>query len=321
MSVIWDPEATEVIRMLKRTFLFWRIEKIRMGLFAVTRMLERMFPPLLLRGVLFPVTALMAWRDVSSWAEGSFDHLPAGWPAVAQTYGARFKRRMRYHLSRMIGNWPDRLSQPHWRRRFEIQGAFLEEAHQAGRPVILLTAHFGPMHLGGYYLRALGLPVATYVGDTKAAKSVTRQARDRLSHLPAMRHVFSAEDGMREVCRFLSEGNMLRMAFDLDIGTTLPVPLDQGTIPFCSGPLRLAAATGSTVIPYVIAERAPWKFVFHLGDPVPAELLAGVPDLEQAAAHVLGECCRFFRRWPDQTHDELLARLSNRESHRAVNPH
>jgi lauroyl/myristoyl acyltransferase len=305
--------------MLKRAFRFWQIQKFRMGIFAFSRILERIFPPLLLRRVLLPVAALMAWRDISKWTEVSFDHLPAGWPAVSQTYGARFKRRVRYHLSRVICNWPDRLSQPHWRRRFEIQGSFLEEAQKAGRPVILLSAHFGPLHLGGYYLRALGLPVATYVGDANSAKSITRRTKDRLSHFPAMRHIFSAEDGTREVCRFLSKGNMLRMAFDLNLGKTLPVPLGLGYFSFCTGPLRLAAATGSTVIPYVIAERAPWDFVLHLGEPVPAELLAGVPDLDQAAAHVLGECCRFFRQWPDQTHDDLLTCFSKMDSHPAAN--
>lgn len=175
-----------------------------------------------------------------------------------------------------------------------------------GKPIILVTAHFGPLHLAGYFLRAFGFPVATYVANPDLADSVSRRAKDQLSFFPEIPHIFSAKDPLRNVYRFLEKGNILRVAFDMNVGKQLQVSYLDREVDFATGSIRLAIANGATLIPYAISEVKPWKFIIHVGHPVPPEFLAGSPDIEKAAIHILSECCQFFKSAPLQAELQIF---------------
>ena len=293
----------------------WR-DLIGMIVLYSARVLEAIFPPPVLRFVLYPAAAVMACRDVfyCRYNEAAFHLLPTTWPRVKTNTSNLLEIRVRYHLSRVIANWPDRLGNPRWRSRFSIQGNCLEEAVKVGRPVILVSAHFGPIHLGGYFLRAFGFRAASFVGNAEDVHSASRRAKDRLSHYPEMPHVFSAEDNLRDIYRFLEQGNILRTAFDVNTGKMIQVPLCDRSVCFATGSIRLAAATGAALIPYVISESEPWKFVLHLGRPVPPEFLKASPNVENAAAHVVNECGRFFQISPHEASGEMLGAFTHPES-------
>ncbi len=294
----------------------WR-DLAGMIVFHGLRILEFILPPKVLRCVLYPAAAVLAGRDVFFRRQNkmAFHLLPATWPTVKTNTSDFVQIRIRYHLSRAIANWPDRLGNQRWRSRFSIQGNSLEEAVQLRRPIILVSAHFGPFHLGAYFLRALGFRLATFVGNAQEAQSASRRAKDRLSHFLEMPHTFSAQDNLRDVYRFLEKGNILRTAFDIVMGKMIRVPLCDRSVCFATGSIRLAAATGAVLIPYVISEREPWKFVLHLGQPVPPEFLGASPDIQSAAAHVVFECCQFFQSSPDEARGEMLEAIARAESH------
>jgi len=270
------------------------------------RLLEKVLPPPLLRLALYPVAAVLALPDLLT-ARASRKQASQCPPPLGHQKSWRFGALVRGQLSRFPSNWPDRLGQPHWRRRFQIHGDWLQQAMRSGQPVILVSGHFGPFHMAGYFLRAMGYPAATYVRDAARAKLPSRRAKERLSQVANLPTHFSAADPLREVFHFLKQGNILRMAFDLPVGKTIEVPCANTTLTFATGSIRMAAALNAILIPYVIYESSPWNFVLHLGKPVPRELVAANKDPAPAATHVLAECWEVFRHSPDQAQPILLA--------------
>src|SRR5690606_28188185 len=105
----------------------WR-NALGMFVFHVSRTLEFVFPPTMLRYILCPVAAILAGRDSiqNRFSFPQFHHLPPDWPPVSMTAVSFFRIRVRHHLSRAIANWPDRLGENRWRKRFSIEGNFLE---------------------------------------------------------------------------------------------------------------------------------------------------------------------------------------------------
>ncbi len=272
-----------------------------------SRLLEALLPPGLLRWALMPFASIIT---LCSLLAEPRSHAAARARACGHP-GARFKSRLRLQLSRFVSTWPDRLSEPRWQRRFEIRGTALQQALATGRPVILVSGHFGPFHLVSYFLRAKGIPAATFIGNPARATRATRRAKIRLSRLPGIKTTFSSQDPPREIHRFLKQGNVLRMAFDVPVGTVIEVPCGAVRLSFATGSVRLAAATGATLIPYAISEPHPWHFVLHLGAPVPPELLAPKADPAPAAQHIVAECWGFFSQSPAQAQAILLAAVSS----------
>jgi KDO2-lipid IV(A) lauroyltransferase len=122
-------------------------------------------------------------------------------------------------------------------------------AQQAGRGVLLLSAHIGSWELGGTYLGQLGFPVAVVSkserGSLERYRASYRQrggaktlivGRDLLSLLPAVRH--------------LEQGGTLVMMGDVLLGgPSVTVPFAGQVARFPSGWVHLAAASGATVLP------------------------------------------------------------------------
>jgi lauroyl/myristoyl acyltransferase len=274
-----------------------------------SRLLESLLPPRLLRWAFVPLSAALALHGILRHPPSPASRRARPYPLAAE-HSAAFRARLRLQLSRFLSNWPDRLSAPHWRRRIEIHGAALDVARRSGRPVILVSGHFGPFHMAGYFLRAMGYPVASFIGNSGRSRWASRRAKDRLSHLPNIKHVFSAEDPLREVFGFLKQGNILRMSFDVAAGKSIKIPCADTLLSFATGSVRMAAATGATLIPFAISEVAPWRFAIQLGTPVPPELLSPGEDPAPAARHILTECWRFFSQAPAQAQPILLEAFS-----------
>jgi hypothetical protein len=273
-----------------------------------SRLMEKALPPPLLRLALYPTAAVLALRALLT-ARPSSEQASQCPPPLGHQKSWSFEALVRGQLSRFLSNWPDRLGQRHWRRRFQIHGDWLEQAMRSGQPVILVSGHFGPFHMVGYFLRAMGYPAATYVRDAARSRWPSRRAKERMSQVANLPTHFSAADPLREVFRFLKQGNILRMAFDVPVGKTIQVPCADTTLTFATGSIRMAAALNAILIPYVIYESSAWNFVLHLGKPVPPEHVAANNDPAPAAKHILTECWEVFRHSPDQAQPVLLAKF------------
>ena len=279
--------------------------------FHGARTMERLFPPPILRCVFFPIAMALALRDLSRrrWLEIPFCKLPPNW-SVNRTLPLLFNIRSQFHLTRLMANWPDRFSEPHWCSRFKIEGMeFLEQAMREKRPVILVSAHFGPLFLLRYFLRAMGWPAATFIGGPASSRPDVRRDKDRLAHFPGLPHVFGPDQSLRDVHRFLQQGNILLMAFDVPTGERIEVACDEVKVRFATGSIRLAASTNARLIPCIISECDPWKFIIRLGQPVPSAMLSPCPDREGAARHIAKECFQSIKASPAECGHELLDAL------------
>jgi Kdo2-lipid IVA lauroyltransferase/acyltransferase len=90
----------------------------------------------------------------------------------------------------------------------------IEEAHKTGRPVLLLVSHFGNSAAVASALKARGIVVGTYYKPL--ADPVINQRYER-SLLAFTEPLFTADrTGLSGMQRFLRDGGMVTISFDLD---------------------------------------------------------------------------------------------------------
>jgi lauroyl/myristoyl acyltransferase len=216
---------------------------------------------------------------------------------------------MHFHLSRVLCTLPDRLVLPRWRERCRIEGeANLLAARAGGRPVILATLHYGGMLLLRYWLRVLGHPAAMLVREQLAQRSPLKQRKDALSATDAGPVVVSGQSP-RDALRYLREGGLLTVMLDHTEGRQIDAPLPGGRWRISTTALRLAAAAKAVVLPALVVETAPWRFVIHVGRPVPGEWLADARQFPAAAGHLWNEFLPVLRAAPHDALPELFNSL------------
>ena len=118
-----------------------------------------------------------------------------------------------FYLNHLLHHFPDRLASAEWQSRCRITG--LEhwwKARQNGRPVVLAYCHFGPSFLLREWLRG-GLPVAPLVRGSSAERTKAKWLKNRHALLPEVPTAFFW-DQLRELSRFLADGNVLLIAID-----------------------------------------------------------------------------------------------------------
>lgn len=129
-------------------------------------------------------------------------------------------------------------------RDMDITGpgaAAIEAAHRAGRPVILATGHFGNSHAARAALIARGYRVGALY------KPMTNRAFNR-RYVAAMSAIGTplfprGRQGMGDMIRFLRQGGMLGMLFDLHVG-------DGAELTFFGHPARTATTAADLAIKY-----------------------------------------------------------------------
>ena len=166
-----------------------------------------------------------------------------------------------------------------------------DEALDAGNGVIVALSHSGNWDAAGVWLvetlRRRGVePVFTTVVQRLRPESVYRRF---LAHREALGFELVAEDGAhRALLRRLRAGGVVCVLADRDVlGTGLPVTLLGEPARLPSGPARLAALTGATLLPTRLGFRADgWTVTF--ADPIPVPGPADVAKATQALADALG---------------------------------
>jgi len=271
--------------------------------FKFIRLLERICRPDTLYRLLLPLAVLRAAFKKSTAPQ----RLPApvGRGMVAP---GNAKSQAGYRQNAVLTFFPDRLRNPAWLSRCSFSGIDrLQDCQRRGQPVILATAHFGPVFLLSRWLQAAGIRSATLVSGRTDERSYLNRLKDRATLFPEIPRVFFPHQ-LRELTKFLAAGNVLVIAIDSPRGNQIKVPLDaRHHFRLATGPIRLAARHGARLFPCTILDEGRWRFRFELGHPVPAEFLSDPSDLASAGNFLASELLPCFAAQPEQCSKMVLA--------------
>jgi lauroyl/myristoyl acyltransferase len=218
-------------------------------------------------------------------------------------------------------NFFDLFAMPHWSRRdFERyvranDWSLLDRASQAGRGVVLVTAHLGSFDVVGQAIASRGLPVTAMTG-----KTTTRFIFDAVNYLRrnhGLKTVEATPGGVRSAITALRANEAAAFLADFDFFRNgLPVQFFGRETTLPPGPVRLARDTGAQVVG-AFAERCRDGYIltFIPGFTVEktrdleADLAAGmaqlVTTLEQAIGPAAEQWVILQRVWPDAPSDPV----------------
>jgi lauroyl/myristoyl acyltransferase len=198
--------------------------------------------------------------------------------------------------------------------RCTIEGAeHLTLLQSGGRPVVLASLHYGPMTVGGEWLRSRGFPIAAVAVIALVQRSAFRRAcgqiRDRLAgieHVPPfieVGHVMS----MRE---HLEKHGVIGVAIEGGYGKHVTFPT-VGETGLCirTGTFKLAHIAGAHVIPFLTEARPFFRFKLYFGQPIPDAYIADPRQHNKAAEDMLRQILPIIQRHPGQCTDFLLHAL------------
>jgi lauroyl/myristoyl acyltransferase len=284
------------------------VNNLRARLFApVLRGLEKILPAPVYCGALYPV----AWARALI-HRGVSGRTPIAWPAGLggmQTGRSLALPRLPVYLNRTFELLPDRLAAPKWRGHCRFIGLDpVKRLVDAGRPVILGFAHFGPIGSLRNWLRATGVPVAIFVRGKAHTRNVMKRRKDRWALFPDVALTFY-QDQLADAIMHLERGGVLAIALDSDNGRQMRVPFGDGwTCQMATGPFRLARRHGAVLVPCAIYNERPWHVAVEFGAPVGSDLLAA--GEAQAGEDLLSKLLPVWLAHPAEWTPQLASRFS-----------
>lgn len=241
--------------------------------FLIVRLCERILPLPLLRLALWPLIALHAWPKFLMFRKHDWNSakLPAAFRHKGNSILFTWQKCTTHRYASIPSMFPDRLLQPRWRNRFRCEGLDpLIEACNKGSPAILATLHFSSLSLLRCLLRLRGVPASVMAFGSENMLAVGRMKDRYLARVVPPRRippVFRIRD-LREAKSFLEAGNTLIMCVDAGVGKQVQGSAASATLTMASGAIRLAQATGASLMPCLLYEKKPWQFVVHVGEPI-----------------------------------------------------
>lgn len=186
-------------------------------------------------------------------------------------------------------------------RSVEVRGwHHFQQAFQAGRGVILVTAHLGNFDLVAQVMAAWGLRLTVMVEPVRPEPlhrvlTELRQSRG-LHFLPA------GPAALKQVIRELRSGGVVAMACDRDVrGNGLEVEFLGETARLPLVVVDLALRTGAALIPAFSIRQSRHRFIVYVEPPLP--LAASGQDghrLRQNAELLIPVVERYIRQYPGQ---------------------
>jgi lauroyl/myristoyl acyltransferase len=176
------------------------------------------------------------------------------------------------------------------------------EARQKGKGVLLLTAHLGNWEVGGFMLAQVKIPIhVVLVPDIFPGVERVRRRLHRLAgvnEIPIDRSFVPT----LAVMRALEENGVVAMQGDRDFNNTgIAVPFFGHEAYFPRGPLRVAMATGATVLPAFIIQVPDGRYRAVVEEPLTVEREG---DREAALRTNLQRYVsileRYVRKFPEQ---------------------
>jgi KDO2-lipid IV(A) lauroyltransferase len=176
------------------------------------------------------------------------------------------------------------------------------EGRLAGRGVLLLTAHLGNWEVGGLMLAQMKQPIhVVLVPDIFPGVERQRRRLHEASGVTEIRVDRSFVPTL-SVLRALSENGIVAMQGDRDFDNTgVAVPFFGREAFFPRGPLRVAMASGATVLPAFIVRMPDGRYRAIVEGPLPIE---NGEDRDAALRANLGRYVaileRYVREYPEQ---------------------
>ncbi len=176
------------------------------------------------------------------------------------------------------------------------------EGRLAGKGVLLLTAHLGNWEVGGLMLAQMKQPIhVVLVPDIFPGVERQRRRLHEASGVAEIRVDRSFVPTL-SVLRALSANGIVAMQGDRDFDNTgVPVPFFGREAYFPRGPLRVAMASGATVLPAFIVRMPDGRYRAIVEQPLPIE---NGPDRDASLRANLGRYVaileRYVREYPDQ---------------------
>jgi lauroyl/myristoyl acyltransferase len=284
------------------------VSDLRAGLFApVLRGLERWLSAPVYCRLLYPVALVRA--VIHGWLKG----LPSGaWPTgLPGGHPPRAHRlyRLPIYLNRTFEYLPDRLAGPKWSGycRF-IDLDPVKRLVDAGRPVVLVYAHFGPFTLLRNWLRSVGVPVAMFAGGQARNRAAMKRRQDRWALIPEVALTFY-QDELGDAIRHLERGRPLAITVDSNSGRQIRVPASEGwSCRLATGPVRLARRHRAVLVPCAIYNEAPWHVAIEFAAPVSESSLEAGD--EPAGAEVMAGLMPILLAHPEEWTPQLAARFA-----------
>lgn len=263
--------------------------------FNLVRLLERLCGPQWLYRLLWPLAVV---RGAVKKPHPALP-VPAAIGSGVMISGA-YKSWKHFYQNCTLCLIPDRLAQPEWLRRCAFSGLeAVFEARSRRQPSIIVVSHFGPYFLFRFWLQAAGLPTATLVGGHAETRSYLNRLKDQAVLFPGFPSVFHPHQ-LREVKKFLEDGNVLVIALDKNTGNQLEVPVDDHChFRMATGAMRLAARHRARLFVGSILDENNWNFQIRVSQPVPEQLLSQPPDFNAVGKFLLEEMLPAFRAHPD----------------------
>lgn len=176
------------------------------------------------------------------------------------------------------------------------------EARLAGKGVLLLTAHLGNWEIGGLMLAQVNQPIhVVLVPDIFPGVERERRRLHARCGVTEIRVDQSIAPTLA-VLRALSENGIVAMQGDRDFDNTgIAMPFFGRPAFFPRGPLRVAMASGATVLPAFIVRGSGGGYRAIVEEPLPIET-AGDRDaaLKENLRRYIGILERYVREYPDQ---------------------
>ncbi|MDP2326779.1 MAG: lysophospholipid acyltransferase family protein [Dehalococcoidia bacterium] len=176
----------------------------------------------------------------------------------------------------------------------------LFEAVDAGRGVILVSAHLGNPEMVVRALAPFGLCLAAMtepLASPRVHEFVHRiRARGGVPFIPA------TSAGLRAVLTHLHRGGTLAMLVDRDVlGTAAPRPFFEERAPMPSGAVELAGRTGAPMFAVWVPRVGPGRYRVIV-EPVPLPSPTGdrEADVEAGMRALVAALEAGIRRWPGQ---------------------
>lgn len=228
-------------------------------------------------------------------------------PEASKRQVRRTRRRMIYNLAFY---WTDlfRYCQlPYAKSRellADVEGLdHLRGVLDAGKKVVLLTAHLGNWELGGLFLREQELPVSVvYVPDqSPSAEAFRAFLRDSIG-VEAISLDPKAELSSLPVLRALRDGRAIAMQGDRDFNESGELfDFFGAPAPFPPGPVLLARLSGAVVVPTFITYTEDYHLSIHFGEVIEVERTRDrQADVRKALGQWVEQLEPAVARWPDQ---------------------
>lgn len=320
MSVV-----TRFSRGKRRRILSRAIGPVIAVALRILRVVGRIVPLKLVWLLLWPFAMALAFRGVRRERRiYNLTIMPALAPADRQTTFRRTLDRANVLLTRLLFLWPERLASADF-DCCHIEGAHRLDLLKPGqRPVILACLHYGPMTIGGEWLRAHGYPVSAVamvaLDERPSLRRNLGELRDRLGgvgHVPP----FIQGDHVMTIRDHLKTNGLLGVAIDGKHGkhSGFPTVGDIG-LWMRTGIFRMAEITDARIVPLLVRARPFFGFTLYIGEPVPDELIADRSRHLEAGQHVMRELLPILAICPGQCTDFLLRCLHPADSYTKGRP-